>query len=495
MKKIIKCFLFLLMIIAIGCVSVGCTQINNKNDDVKQNKVYENENKVETEQKTLSYETYSWSSLSDFQESEIKIYENNSFEYESILYNKNETGYDKETLKGNIETDKNNCQYLVFNSSTSNKFYKNDLVFSKKNIDVKNYKYSIKKVGSSVVMFNKLFTKNGLKNKESFYISENNSIFQYDYFIKKDSLIDSQKINYIFYHPEKNGSNFNYKSFNLKSAKPAIDTTKTGIQTVELTNGNVKVEANICIYSKMLDKVPYILEVFQKNVKLGTSIDNLIQNIWFNVNFEDVRVTKNMISGYDSSKLGKQTIKLSYNGIIDEFEITIYEGKYANLNFINYGIEPLFIVKKNEKIDDLKRKIIEKEISLDYEKIKSIEKLEIENFESKKIGSQICTVKCCGLTKEISVFVVNSDENPIVKIDANDVTIKVDANSKISFEGKLEMIKLDGTIDTLEVTKELFKDLSIDISNKYDRTTLKITKDGATFYDIVQIVRNETENK
>ena len=106
-----------------------------------------------------------------------------------------------------------------------------------------------------------------------------------------------------------------------------FDNSKTGTQAITVEYRGYKTEFNVVINAKEITKVvlksiPRKTEYIQNYEEIDLT-GGTIEITYNDETKEEIKIQKEMISGFDNSKIGTQTITVEYKGYKAEFNVVI----------------------------------------------------------------------------------------------------------------------------------------------------------------------------
>ncbi len=113
---------------------------------------------------------------------------------------------------------------------------------------------------------------------------------------------------------------------------------------------------------------------------------------------EKVELSKATISGFDNTKLGEQTIKVSYLGLETEFKVTVVEISLVSITISALPTKVEYI--ENEELDINNGELLVTYNNTTTEKI-ALSKATISGFDNTKIGEQTIKVSYLGLERNL----------------------------------------------------------------------------------------------
>ncbi len=231
-----------------------------------------------------------------------------------------------------------------------------------------------------------------------------------------------------------------------------VDITSSMITNFDTTNaGNKEVTINYEGFSKTI-----IIEVLENTLESISVTDDVVTKYDFNAPLPtlpkinvlatykngDVKEVEAKVSGFNSSKVGKQTITLTYEDKSTTLEIEI---KNAVLNIEVIDLKDSYIYKEEFKPGKLLVTYADKttkeiDITLDM----------VSGFDTTKLGKTTLVITYGGMTvsKEITVL------NKAIKLEILELQSIYNINDTFK-EGTLKVTYLDSTTKEVKITKEM----------------------------------------
>lgn len=218
-----------------------------------------------------------------------------------------------------------------------------------------------------------------------------------------------------------------------------FDTTTPGKKEVTISYEGFEVKANIEVLENTLESISVkegTLTNYEYNSKLPSI---LVIATYKNGETKEVEA---IISGFDSTKVGKQTITLSYedkttsleieinNAILEIQALEFKDSYYFNEQFINGKLLVIYADKTTNEVD----------ITLDM----------VSGFDSTKLGKQTLVISYEGkeVSKEIEIL------NKATRIEILKLESIYNIN-EVFKEGLLQVTYLDSTTKEVKITKEM----------------------------------------
>ena len=192
------------------------------------------------------------------------------------------------------------------------------------------------------------------------------------------------------------------------------------------------------------------------------------------------------VSGYDPTKIGKQTLSVAYGEKETSFDVTVLEKTIVSIAVTTSPYKNIYT--KGERFDPEDGEITVKYINGDKE-IVELSKTEISGYDRNKVGTQTLTVSYLGMETTFEIVVKDKEENtdnpstPVssitpassVKIWSYNNTLYVEANSGTSFR----LVDLNGRTILKSTTKSSHEEFAI------GRKGVFIVKTGDTTQKII----------
>jgi len=184
---------------------------------------------------------------------------------------------------------------------------------------------------------------------------------------------------------------------------------------------------------------------------------------------EDVKVT-----GFDNSKLGKNTLTVSYNGFTSTFDVEIISKKVKSIEITKLPLKTSYI-QNYEKLD-LTEGIITvtftddttDTISMTYDKIK------VTGFDNSKVGMNTLTVEYEGANDTFEVEIVSKQISGISIESVPSKTNYIQNYEKLDLTGgNIKITYNDESTDTISMTNEDVKVTGFD-NSKLGKNVIKV---------------------
>ena len=170
----------------------------------------------------------------------------------------------------------------------------------------------------------------------------------------------------------------------------------------------------------------------------------------------DLPITDNMVSGYDPTTVGKQTVKVSYGGKDTTFEVTVKD----YVKDITLTAPTKTEYKYGEALDLTGGKVQKVMASGAQEPAVDLtdSSVTVSGYNANKAGKQTITVEYEGIQKTFEITVKNTVKT--IEITAPTKTTYGHGDSLSLEGGKIEVTYADGTKQTPEMTSDMVTETS-----------------------------------
>ena len=170
----------------------------------------------------------------------------------------------------------------------------------------------------------------------------------------------------------------------------------------------------------------------------------------------DIPITDNMVSGYDPTTVGKQTVKVSYGGKDTTFEVTVKD----YVKDITLTAPTKTEYKYGEALDLTGGKVQKVMASGAQEPAVDLtdSSVTVSRYNANKAGKQTITVEYEGIQKTFEITVKNTVKT--IEITAPTKTTYGHGDSLSLEGGKIEVTYADGTKQTPEMTSDMVTETS-----------------------------------
>ena len=170
----------------------------------------------------------------------------------------------------------------------------------------------------------------------------------------------------------------------------------------------------------------------------------------------DIPITDNMVSGYDPTTVGKQTVKVSYGGKDTTFEVTVKD----YIKDITLTAPTKTEYKYGEALDLTGGKVQKVMASGAQEPAVDLtdSSVTVSGYNANKTGKQTITVEYEGIQKTFEITVKNTVKT--IEITAPTKTTYGHGDTLSLEGGKIEVTYADGTKQTPEMTSDMVTETS-----------------------------------
>ena len=299
-----------------------------------------------------------------------------------------------------------------------------------------------------------------VNNKHNVYkelINENTDIilgssYAYDRYIPDESQYSSCNTKVCY---DSNGNKLTYaKALERASKSVDYDTNTIHFTSAALSQiGKETAESLSEINSIKLSKIPNKTKYIQNYEKLDVSGGEITVD-YSNIKDDVIAFDSKMVKWFDNSKIGTQTLTVTYKGKSTTFNVEIKEKEPTDIKIVELPQKTEYI-QNYESLDVKGGKIKITYNDTSTETIDITEEM-VSNFDNSKIGTQTLTVTYKGLTTQYNI-VVNQKEVDIIKWKEKPAKIeyiqnyeKLDVNS-----GKIQVIYNDKSEEVIDLTEEM----------------------------------------
>ena len=263
-----------------------------------------------------------------------------------------------------------------------------------------------------------------------------------------------------------------------KDMVSGFDNTKVGKQTLTVTYEGKTATFDVTIKAKSLAGIsiksnPSKVEYLEGKDTLDVT-GGKITLTYDNGTTEDIDLTKDMVSGFDNTKVRKQTLTVTYEGKTATFDVTV---KAKSLSEISIKSNPT----KLEYVEGTDLDVTGGKITLTYDNGTTEEvdltKEMISGFDNTKVGKQTLTVTYEGKTATFDVTIKAKSVSEI-SIKSKPDKLEYIEGSKLKVTGgKITLTYDNGTTEDIDMTKEMISGFD---NTKVGKQTLTVTYEGKT---------------
>ena len=124
-------------------------------------------------------------------------------------------------------------------------------------------------------------------------------------------------------------------------------------------------------------------------------------------------ITDYTVSGYDSTKVGKQTVTVHYLDMTDTFDVTVAEGELSSIEIASNPSKTTYFTGEQLDTSGLS-------VKLNYANNSSktiTDGFDVSGFDNQTVGTNTLTVSYGGKTTTFTVTIVNSELTSYVNDD------------------------------------------------------------------------------
>ena len=202
---------------------------------------------------------------------------------------------------------------------------------------------------------------------------------------------------------------------------------------------------------------------------------------------EIISITSSMVTGYNSNKLGTQTLTVTYDGLSQTFPVTVED----------YELNSLFITpptKRNyeygESLDLTGGKVTTKMASGAIKESTNMTASMISGFDNTKVGSQKITVTYDGKSNSFTISVKDSIKGISMNTQPNKTNYDFGANLDVS-GATITVVKSSG-ITVIPVTSDMISEYN---PKNAGTQVIKVSYGGFTTNFIVNVLPKKNSTK
>lgn len=264
-----------------------------------------------------------------------------------------------------------------------------------------------------------------------------------------------------------------------------FDCNTVGMQTVTVTYGGKTAMFEVEVIAKTLEKIEMLSLPAKKTYRERKDTLNLdgarINLIYNNGAVIPAAITAEMVSGFDNSVIGKQTITVTYQGKTTGFEIEIIAKTVMSISVSQKPSKLSYLEKKDEL--DVSGGVITVYYDNDTTALVPMTPDMVSGFDNTKVGTQVLTVTYLKKTTELEITIKQKTLVSEEFITEGAKTVYKEGES-ISTNGNLNGVYIRGRYDNGE-----YIDVSIPMllvsgydSHKVGKQTLAIEALGKVVY-------------
>ena len=380
------------------------------------------------------------------------------------------------------ESDYNNCNTKIAFDKSGNKL--------SYNVALQNASYSVDYSGNTVHFTSAALSQVGKEAAEAY--SSIKSIEIGSLPTKTEYIQNYENLDLTGAKLKINYNNINEDEIEITSEMvKGFDNSKTGTQTITVEYRGYKTEFNVVINAKEITKVvlksiPSKIEYIQNYEEIDLT-GGTIEITYNDETKEEIKIQKEMISGFDNSKIGTQTITVEYEGYKTEFNVVISAKEIVKVVVKNIPNKTEYI--QNYEEIDLTGGTIEITYNDETKEEIEMQKEMISGFNNRKTGTQTITVEYKGYKTEFNVVI---NEKEITKVVLKSIPSKkeyIQNYEKLDpTGGKIEIEYNDTSKETKDITSEMISGFD---NTKLGKQKLTVTYEGKTVEYEVKIVAKQ----
>ena len=270
-----------------------------------------------------------------------------------------------------------------------------------------------------------------------------------------------------------------------------FDNTELGPQTLTVTYGGKNANFEITIVAKELvsieiaqqpNKTTYIQNYDELDITGGK-----IRLIYNDETTEEIDMTPEMVSGFDNTTLGSQTLTVTYEGKSVDFEITIEEKALEKIEIIAEPNKKTYI-QNYEELDVTGGKIRLIYNDKTTEEIDMTKEM-VSGFDNREVGLQTLTVTYKEKTATFGITIVKKELEKIEIIAEPNKKTYIQNSEELDIKGgKIRLTYNDETTEEIDMAKEMVTGFD---NTEPGPKTLTVTYGGKTATFEITIVEKE----
>ena len=195
---------------------------------------------------------------------------------------------------------------------------------------------------------------------------------------------------------------------------------------------------------------------------------------------ENIDMTPNMVSGFDSSTVGTKKITVTYKGKSNAFSVEVVDKKATSVEVSKMPTKAEY--QEGDSLDVTGGKIkvkYEDNSSKEFDMTNDM----VSGYDKNKIGEQTLTVKYQDVTTTFKVKVVKKKKVTAIAIAKAPTKVKYQKGEELDVSGgKIKVTYEDKTAEDIDMTADMVTDYD---SKKVGKQTLTVTYEGLTAtYDV-----------
>ncbi len=186
----------------------------------------------------------------------------------------------------------------------------------------------------------------------------------------------------------------------------SIDFLKEGKQSITVSFGGKTTSFDVYVYDSKLSNISISKLPTKTEYNLGEEFSP--QGIIITANYENntnKQISESEVEfiGFDSKKIGKQTITVKFNGKTAKFDITVLKGEVDRIEIINLPTKTKYALGEELSLQGM---AVMAYYAYDNSEQIDLNNLQISGFDNSKLGKQTLTVTYNGKTATFDINVV-----------------------------------------------------------------------------------------
>ncbi len=271
-----------------------------------------------------------------------------------------------------------------------------------------------------------------------------------------------------------------------------FDNTTLGPRTLTVTYAGKSTTYEVTIIAKALEKIEVVTEPSKKtyiqNYEKLDVTGGKIRLTYSDTTTEEIDITSDMVSGFDNTELGPQTLTVTYAGKLTTYEVTIIAKALERIEIVTEPSKKTYI-QNYENLDVTGGKIRLTYNDTTTEEIDITEEM-VTGFDNTELGPQTLTVTYEGkiATYEVTIIAKALEKIEVVTEPSKKTYIQNYEELDIT-GGKIRLTYSDTTTEEIDITEEMVTGFD---NTTLGPQTLTVTYEGKTATFEVTIIEERT---
>jgi uncharacterized protein YkuJ len=259
-----------------------------------------------------------------------------------------------------------------------------------------------------------------------------------------------------------------------------FDPLRVGEQTLTVEYLGEKTTFNINVTGKNVTSIE-ISQLPKTEYIEGQNLDYLEGKFivkYDNETFDELELSKAVVSGFDKNKIGEQTLCVQYQGKETSFDVIVKEKSVISIEITRL---PVVVYQEGEDLNLDNGRVIVRYNNATSEEIALISAT-ISGYDPNRLGEQIITVEYLGLQTEFKVTVNEKKDDPSTPVSEIDTNNAV----KIYSYGKTIIVENGGSeIKIIDMSGHIVNT----VTSNSNRVVIPMSKSG--LYIVKTVVKTQ----